>query len=249
VGTAQGLINAMRALIGTTEDLGENHNRLTDWFADRHGEQYRVCPWCDITVAYAAAQSDNVIATMGEFAWTVAHAGRFYDAGRWNAGMSGIKPGDVVFFDWSGTHTISKIDHVGVVEAVYSNGTVGTIEGNTDNQCLRRLRGPSVIAGYGRPAYEGPVTLLLDVDGEFGPMTKRALQRKLEVLADGIFGPVTKKALQRRLSVAADGIIGPVTVRALQRHVGANVDGVWGSQTTRKLQTALNVSIAKNCPF
>jgi peptidoglycan hydrolase-like protein with peptidoglycan-binding domain len=241
MGTAADMIEAMRALLGTTEDLGVNHNRLTDWFADRHGEQYRVCPWCDITVAYAAAQSGNVEATMGEFAWTVAHAGRFYDAGRWHSGINGIRPGDVVFFDWGGTRNIQKIDHVGVVEAVYADGNVLVIEGNTDDRCMRRLRSPGAIAGYGRPAYDGqPVTLSLEIDGVFGPLTKRALQRWLSVQADGVFGPITKRALQRNLGVVADGIIGPVTVRALQRRVGAAVDGVWGPQTTRALQRKLN---------
>lgn len=241
MGTAQGMIDAMRALIGTTEDLGENHNRLTDWYADRHGEEYRICPWCDITVAYAAAQSGNVEATMGEFAWTVAHAGRFYDTGRWHAGTAGIRPGDVVFFDWSGSRDIQKIDHVGVVEAVYKTGNIMVIEGNTDNRCMRRLRGPQIIAGYGRPAYDGaPVVATLAVDGVFGPLTKRALQRHLGVTADGVFGPVTKCALQRHLEVRTDGVIGPITVRALQREIGARVDGQWGPETTRCLQRYLN---------
>ena len=72
------------------------------------------------------------------------------------------------------------------------------------------------------------------------------LQRSLNehhhagLAVDGKFGPLTKKALQRALGVTADGIIGPQTVRALQRHVGAAVDGQWGPDTTRHLQTALN---------
>lgn len=241
MGSAQGMVDAMRSLIGTSEDLGTNHNFLTNWFADRHGNEYRICPWCDITVAYAACQSGNVDATMGEFAWTVAHAGRFYDAGRWHSGIYGVRIGDVVFFDWSGSHNIQRIDHVGVVEAVHADGTITTIEGNTDDRCLRRRRGASTIAGYGRPAYDGaPIIAPLAVDGIFGPATKRTLQRRLGVATDGIFGPITKRALQRRLGVTADSVIGPITVRALQLDVRATVDGIWGRQTTRCLQRALN---------
>lgn len=80
----------------------------------------------------------------------------------------------------------------------------------------------------------------LAVDGDFGPATKRALQRWLGVAADGIVGPATRKALQVRLGVRADGIWGPVTVRALQRLVGATADGQWGPNTTRALQVYLN---------
>lgn len=248
MGTAAGMIAEMRKLIGLGEEA-ENHNRLTDWYADRHGEQYRVCPWCDIAVSYAATMSGN--GHIGEFAWTVAHAGAFRDAGRWRPGTAGVRPGDIVFFDWGGTREISRIDHVGVVEAVHFDGTVTTIEGNTDNQCLRRRRSPAVIAGYGRPAYddaqpERPVKLA--VDGEFGPLTTRALQRALNahgagLSVDGQFGPLTKRALQRYLGVTADGAVGSATVRALQRRVGAAADGAWGPQTTRALQRALNAGL------
>lgn len=79
----------------------------------------------------------------------------------------------------------------------------------------------------------------LTVDGEFGPLTCKALQKALGVTADGEFGPVTKKALQRRVGVRADGVFGPVSVRALQRRLGVIVDGAWGSQTTAALQRRL----------
>ncbi|MEV4018811.1 CHAP domain-containing protein [Nonomuraea angiospora] len=58
-----------------------------------------------------------------------------------------------MFFDWAGSKNILAIDHVGIVEAVRSNGTVVTIEGNTADQVKRRERSMSVIAGFGYPAY------------------------------------------------------------------------------------------------
>lgn len=80
----------------------------------------------------------------------------------------------------------------------------------------------------------------LAVDGQFGPLTVRALQRLLRVPVDGVYGPQTKRALQSWLGVAVDGIVGPKTVRALQAKVGASVDGDWGPKTTRALQAWLN---------
>jgi peptidoglycan hydrolase-like protein with peptidoglycan-binding domain len=92
----------------------------------------------------------------------------------------------------------------------------------------------------GAPVPTGNPFCPLAVDGDFGPMTIRALQWRLGIATDGIFGPQSKMALQRYLKVPADGIIGPVTVRALQKHVGAAQDGQWGPLTTEALQQALN---------
>ena len=59
--------------------------------------------------------------------------------------------GDIIFFDWENDGTT---DHVGIVWKC-ENGTVYTIEGNSNNQCLQRTYtvGSSVIYRYGLPAY------------------------------------------------------------------------------------------------
>ena len=82
----------------------------------------------------------------------------------------------------------------------------------------------------------------LDVDGDFGPETTKALQWKLGVDQDGDFGPDTKKALQRHLGVDPDGDVGPDTIKALQRRVGVTQSGVWGAETTKGLQRELNAN-------
>ncbi|MCA1841553.1 MAG: peptidoglycan-binding protein, partial [Actinobacteria bacterium] len=92
-----------------------------------------------------------------KYAYTVAHAQAFKDHGAWHPmtnGVvnSGIRRGDIIFFDWSGGTSIGAIDHVGLVTGV-SGSTVLTIEGNFDNRCGRFARTASVIAGFGRPHY------------------------------------------------------------------------------------------------
>ncbi|WP_320075132.1 CHAP domain-containing protein [Eubacterium callanderi] len=69
-------------------------------------------------------------------------------------GRTGVipqRPGDIIFFTWSGD---GSADHVGFVENV-TDGTVNTIEGNTTNSCARRSYplGGYMILGYGCPAY------------------------------------------------------------------------------------------------
>jgi peptidoglycan DL-endopeptidase CwlO len=90
-------------------------------------------------------------------------------------------------------------------------------------------------------------------DGEFGPLTRRAVrefQRAHGLEVDGIIGPVTRaalgldkgpkppagttRAIQAKLGLAVDGVYGPVTrgaVLQFQRMHGLEVDGVVGPQT------------------
>jgi lysozyme family protein len=105
------------------------------------------------------------------------------------------------------------------------------------------------------------------VDGEFGPVTVRALQRRLnetepghDLAVDGDMAQVvnnktvtfrrgaktqTARYLQQRLNwgagpVGIDGQIGPNTIKGLQRYIGVGQDGQWGPNTTMALQRTLN---------
>ncbi|MFC7484925.1 peptidoglycan-binding protein [Luedemannella flava] len=221
MGTAAGMVAAMRALLGTRESPpGSNHNFITTWYGFDGA-------WCDMTVSYAANQSGNLAACMGKFAWTVAHAQAFKNAGRWHYGLGGIRSGDIVFFDWSGGGSISGIDHVGVVEAVNSDGSITTIEGNTSDMCLRRRRKACVV-GYGRPAYNGAAPLPSSDGmlrrGSTGTAV-RTLQTNLNkvmksgLTVDGQFGPATEtalKAFQTRYKLEVDGIYGPKTAAMMK---------------------------------
>ncbi|MDO5445920.1 MAG: CHAP domain-containing protein [Eubacteriales bacterium] len=96
--------------------------------------------------------------------------------------------GDQIFFYVNG-----DINHTGIVEDV-SGGYVTVIEGNSSDAVQRnvyRITDPS-IAGYGRPDWTlagTPVSVPLETDGEFGPLTKARLNEILTIAglpADGI---------------------------------------------------------------
>lgn len=263
MGTAAGMIAEARKLLGLGESPpGSNHNKVTQWYGVD-------AAWCDMTISYMAAHSDNLSAVMGKFAWTVAHAKAFRDAGRWHYGKGGMRVGDIVFIDWGGSGSIDKIDHVGLVEAVHSDGSITTIEGNTSDKCLRRRRS-SCIVGYGRPAYGGgantppPATDGMLRRGSKGNAVK-TLQKNLNtvmksgITVDGDFGPATEKALkafQAKYKLEVDGVYGPKSAAmmkaALQggtspvhpkpRPPAGNlaVDGDFGPLTCAALQRALN---------
>lgn len=166
-------------------------------------------------------------------------------------GLSQVRPGD--FLLTPGAHVVYVRDasrwwSAEVDERGKSSG--GQAGDQTGREC--RYRAPYLRSGgwtyivrppdSAAPAAPLAVTSSskLTVDGDFGPKTKRALQRWLGVTVDGVFGPASKRALQRRLGVVADGVIGKKTVKALQRLVGAVADGIWGTATTRRLQLFLN---------
>jgi LysM repeat protein len=134
--------------IGADETNGNNVNFITHWY----GEDYQ--PWCNMTITYAAWHSGNSQNVCGgtKRDYTVNHAQWFQSRGQWHTDTAGIQRGDIVFFDWDGSNSISAIDHVGIVESV-SGSDVHTIEGNIDNVCKRMVRHSNYIVGYGRPKY------------------------------------------------------------------------------------------------
>ncbi|MGW1717997.1 peptidoglycan-binding protein [Streptomyces sp. NPDC002156] len=268
MGSVEGMLAQMRKLLGTGETPpGSNTNLITKWYGFNDA-------WCDMTVSYAAAHSDNLSAVMGKFAWTVAHAKAFQSKGRWHYGLGGVRAGDVVFFDFDGTRSIGNIEHVGVVEAVHSNGTITTIEGNTSDKVMRKSRNSSVIVGYGRPSY-GNAQPLPPTDGMLRRGSKGAAVKTLQqnlntvmaskLVVDGDFGPATEtavKAFQKKYGLSPDGVYGPASMAMMKSALKGGskphqptprppaagkltVDGQFGPATCAALQRSLNSHGAK----
>lgn len=110
------------------------------------------------------------------------------------------------------------------------------VDGDVGPKTWAALNGTPAPATIPRPA----ASAALVVDGIWGPLTTKELQRDLGVNPDGIIGPITATALQKRLGVTPDGIIGPITRKALQKLLGVKQDGIWGPETTKALQRRLN---------
>jgi hypothetical protein len=235
MGTAKGMLAAARRSLG----MSGRPNPLTRAYAKRHGKEFLNAAWCDIAITEWARASGNAEAVLpgGDRAYTVWHAQDFKEAGRWYPGttdnVNGAKPGWIVFFDWGATNRVAAIDHVGVVEKVLGGGRVQTIEGNTDNACRRRVRGASVIAGFGRPAYAGsnwtedavkklPVLRKGD-EGEHVQTLRALLLARSHPEIGKVDGPFDTKvelavrAVQTWGRVKPDGIVGPKTWPVLLR--------------------------------
>jgi peptidoglycan hydrolase-like protein with peptidoglycan-binding domain len=152
------MLAQMRQALGWGEP-----NVVHRWYSARNGAEFAPgsVPWCQMTVTWAAYCSGNydAVCPNGDRAYTVWGAEDGEQLGLWKSGtVANIKrycePGAIIYMDWSGTNSLAKVDHVGVVEVVLPDGRVQTIEGNTDNACKRRVRGADVIAGFWLPRYK-----------------------------------------------------------------------------------------------
>jgi hypothetical protein len=151
------MLDAARKTIGMREyPPRSDHNKITQWYHNHIDKRIGDGAWCNMAVTYWAGHSGNLAAIFGGkrigYAYTIYHAQKFQKKGRWHKGVAGIKPGDIVFYAWKGPLTVTNIDHVGIVEKVKGKKIV-TIEGNSSDQCARRVRDSKYIVGYGRPIY------------------------------------------------------------------------------------------------
>ena len=121
----------------------------------------------------------------------------------------------------------------------YLSGYAGALDLNVfygSASDFKALMGPN--AAGAKPTTK-PKAQKLVVDGSFGPLTKKELQRQLGIKQTGKFDKATKKALQRKLKVAVDGVWGPKSKAAYRRKLGIAEDAS-GKAACRALQKALN---------
>lgn len=231
-------------------------NAIQRWYESRNGNLGGNWPWCDASVTYWAFKSGNhkAVCPKGDRAYTVAHAQDFKRISRWYPGTPAnvrkAKPGDIVFFDWEGSDSVGAIDHVGIVEKNLGKGRLQTIEGNTSNRCMRKVRTANMIAGYGRPAYSGkpkpapkpskpfkwngkapPPTLSEGSKGDAVRQLQCALNKVLggsNLKVDGEYSPATAK----KVKAFQDAL-------AKKKLITFKGRGVYGKITAKKLADVL----------
>jgi surface antigen len=226
------VLNRARSQIGVNEQpFGSNRTAYGAWY----GVQGQ--PWCAMFVSWCTFHEGLPLpATIAKgFAYTPAGAAWFQRRRRWTSRPA---PGHIVFFNFPGDN-VNRISHVGIVESVRPDGSVVTIEGNTDERggrtggkVMRKVRRVGIV-GYGIPDYDGKAASskptapafpgrLLKV-GSKGPDVKLAQGRlvhlKVARLAiDGEFGTQTAAAVRRfqqDKKLEVDAIIGRATWTAM----------------------------------
>ncbi|MEV0405914.1 CHAP domain-containing protein [Actinoallomurus sp. NPDC050550] len=157
--SAADVLKVALSQVGTTADAAGG-TKFNQWFmstsaaqtgAQRYGgkiSDYADASWCDMFVSWVGARAGAP--GIGVDAFTHTHAQWFQQRGRWGAVP---RPGAVVFFSFSGDKTVGGIEHVGLVVKDDHDGTIETIEGNTDKAVKIRIRPVSEVVGYGYPDY------------------------------------------------------------------------------------------------
>lgn len=254
------VLNVARSQVGYKE--GKNNNtKFGVWFGWNNVAYCAIGVTWTFHMAGGLAQIDGVRGS--HWAYCPYFVNYFKQIGRWHTWRETPKPGDIVFFDWSGGH--GTADHVGILEAIEWVGSVPvlvTLEYNTTsgipgNQSdgggmYRRRRAVATVAGYGRPPYapestpkpiNPPKLMPLVVDGVWGRDTTRHLQVWVKVPTTGVTDAATRRGLQKALGVSVDGVWGPATHKALQKKLGVPQDGTWGPITIKALQKFLNRTV------
>ncbi|MEU9886108.1 CHAP domain-containing protein [Sphaerisporangium sp. NPDC051011] len=160
--SAQQLLKLAESQIGVSENSLGGGTKFHRWYMESPRAQetvardggkisdYANAAWCDMFVSWVGSRLGMEDA-VGIDAWTVAHAKWFEQQGRWGETP---RPGAVVFFAWNGSKDVDAIDHVGFVIHDNGDGTIKTVEGNTDNGKVQvRTRSTDQVVGYGYPTY------------------------------------------------------------------------------------------------
>lgn len=240
--TAEKILSIARAQLGVKESpAGSNKVKYNTAYYGREvkGSSY---PWCCVFIWWLFQQAGAAALFFGGEKTAYCPTLLNYYKSKGQLVTSGYKPGDIVFFNFSGGKTAK---HVGVCTA-WDGTNITTIDGNTGTTneanggaVMERKRHKKYIVGVARPAYTGATTNK--------PKGGNTVEVTLPVLQSGDKGE-SVRALQILLNGKGyscgkvDGIYGPKTVTAvtdLQKDAFPNDKKEWDGCTGKKTWTAI----------
>lgn len=133
-------------------------------FWKKYGFSYAVA-WCCIFVWYVFQETKKSLFYSGGKVCNCRTAWNWCRANMTRVKMKDAKPGDIVFFTWSGKggnrgDGSVSIDHIGLIEREGTSSIAHTIEGNTgsnypgSSKVMERDRNVKYIVGIYRPKYD-----------------------------------------------------------------------------------------------
>lgn len=223
--TATDVINEARKHVGYVEGNGKD-NMFGKWYGLNHAPWCAMF----VSYVFNKARSTELVGAQTPKGYSLCSKGiaHFKAKNAWHP-VAEAKPGDVAFFDWGHDggvdHTgivVANDPAKRMVKCI--EGNTSSTSGSNGGKVKESWRNYSVIMGVGRPAYGVPKLTGLGAKPQLKLGSKgnyvRELQRKLGVTVDGDFGPVTEKAVNAfkiKRGLKPDGIVGPNTWAALDK--------------------------------
>jgi hypothetical protein len=248
------VLDRIRGAIGTGETPnGSNHNFITEWY-NAQVAKIGDGPWCEMTNTWGMWTGGAKALKVGRAytVYAVEDAQKGANGSSWHWGVSGMKAGDQVYYDWSGKKMSAGIvDHTGTVEQILGDGTFYVLEGNTTGNVLKRQRrDKTFVVGYARFDWAKLVTAdppppVTPSKPSTKPTPNRDLtkhiQVSLEVPSDGQWGSTTdaRAQLMRTAAQAHAGypkrIVKSFNIKTAQNVIDTTPDGVWGPRSQASL--------------
>jgi peptidoglycan hydrolase-like protein with peptidoglycan-binding domain len=148
-GTAHDVVRLAESQLGEGEHPpGSNNTKYGSWYSPRDPAE----PWCARFVSWVYAKAGHPLPAIDgakgfQYCPDAVNWARRH--GVWHAGTGGVRPGDIVLFDWNGD---GVADHTGIATShAAADGSVHTVEGNAENVVGRHVRGRGVVLGHFRP--------------------------------------------------------------------------------------------------
>lgn len=216
------VVQIAQTQIGTKEKGTNKVKYNTAYYGSEvSGSDY---PWCCVFLwwVFKEAGLSNLFYGGSKTAACRTLMGWFKDKGRFYT--SNPMPGDIVFFDFSGS---GVSHHVGIVESVKSNGTIISIEGNCSDTVKRMVRSKGIM-GYGRPAYKTATT----------SKTASVTSNKIQVFTASNKSKISEWGTLRYFEEIKTPSIGKTKVKQLlnlycRKTRELKVNGVFGDVTVR----------------
>lgn len=222
-----------KSLLGLGESPdGSNHNMITEAYGIGNGA------WCSMFVWWVYKQ--NGVDLREEFtpdwAWTPSAVAAAQAKGMWVSGLSGVQPGDAIFFNVPGGDA-GYVNHVGIA----SDTAGSTIDGNWHNKVSAEQHPLRYARGYIRLPLDDSFTPLPDAPAFPG----RVMRRTTPMMHGDDIRDWQQRMHQRGWLIAVDGWYGDESARIcrqFQTEKRLVVDGEVGRNTWREAFRTDNVT-------
>ena len=206
---------------------GSNRGTRIRMYGGSTSPRFYPAPWCAYFVSWVSRSAGNPLGPAGQgFGYVPYIKAWAVRTKRWKKAP---RSGDLVMFP----------QHVGMVERVYKNGTLTTIEGNSSNRVARRWRRWGEASGYVRVATGGTVSKGRPKATD----PKKPARRPEKLVARISMYPSTTVAVQQEVGFSANDSSGDIARYAWDLDGDGKFDDAKGDNAKRRYAKAGTVKV------